>query len=119
MSSVPVHAAGRPYTVDVKGSNTLSLDDVMIGDVWFASGQSNMEMPLKGFGPNTPIQNSAAEIQAANQPKLARLLRIQKSERPTFRWMTIKTLGRLAHRRRRPISRQLLIFLDARLSSNT
>ncbi|MGC2660640.1 MAG: sialate O-acetylesterase [Bryobacteraceae bacterium] len=74
---LPVHAAGGPYTVDVKGSNTLSLDDVMIGDVWFASGQSNMEMPLKGFGPNTPIQNSAAEIQAANQPKL-RLLRIQK-----------------------------------------
>ena len=46
---LPAHAAGGPFTADVKGSNALSIDDVMIGDVWFASGQSNMEMPLKGF----------------------------------------------------------------------
>jgi sialate O-acetylesterase len=74
---LPVHAAGGPFTVDVKGSNAVSLDDVMIGDVWFASGQSNMEMPLKGFIGNAVIKNSAAEIQAASQPTL-RLLRIQK-----------------------------------------
>jgi sialate O-acetylesterase len=73
---LPAHAAGGPFTVSVKGSTTLSIDDVMIGDVWFASGQSNMEMPLKGFN-GAPINNSAAEIQGANQPKL-RLLRIQK-----------------------------------------
>src|SRR5690242_6864443 len=46
---LPPHAAGGPFTVNVKGSNALNIDDVMIGDVWFASGQSNMEMPLKGF----------------------------------------------------------------------
>lgn len=73
---LPAHAAGGPFTVTVKGSNTLSVDDVMVGDVWFASGQSNMEMPLKGFNA-APITNSATEIQGANQPKL-RLLRIQK-----------------------------------------
>jgi sialate O-acetylesterase len=61
----------------VKGSNALSIDDVMIGDVWFASGQSNMEMPLKGFPGNASIRDSEAEIRGANQPKL-RLLRIQK-----------------------------------------
>ena len=49
----------------------------MIGDVWFASGQSNMEMPLKGFPGNAPIKDSETEIQHANQPKL-RLLRIRK-----------------------------------------
>jgi sialate O-acetylesterase len=74
---LPAHAAGGPFTAAVKGANTLSIDDVMIGDVWFASGQSNMEMPLKGFIGNAVIKNSAAEIQGANQPKL-RLLRIQK-----------------------------------------
>jgi sialate O-acetylesterase len=74
---LPAHAAGGPFTASVKGSNALSIDDVMIGDVWFASGQSNMEMPLKGFVGNAVIKNSAAEIQGANQPKL-RLLRIQK-----------------------------------------
>src|SRR3954452_1192634 len=74
---LPSHAAGGPFRVDVKGSNPLSIDDVMIGDVWFASGQSNMEMPLKGFPGNAVVKNSEAEIQGANQPKL-RLLRIGK-----------------------------------------
>src|SRR3954464_6761776 len=74
---LPFHAAGGPFRVDVKGSNSLSIDDVMIGDVWFASGQSNMEMPLKGFPGNASIKNSEAEIQGANQPNI-RLLRIQK-----------------------------------------
>ena len=76
---LPAHAAGGPFTVDVKGSNDLSIDDVMIGDVWFASGQSNMEMPLKGFPGSATIQNSEAEIQNANQPKL-RLLRIREKD---------------------------------------
>src|SRR5437764_14680556 len=31
------HAAGGPFTADVKGSNALSIEDIMIGDVWFAS----------------------------------------------------------------------------------
>lgn len=74
---LPPHAAGGPFTVDVKGLNHLTIDDAMIGDVWFASGQSNMEMPLKGFA-GAPIQNSEAEIQSANQPKL-RLLLIQRT----------------------------------------
>src|SRR5882757_8052129 len=74
---LPAHPAGGPFTVNVSASNALSIDDVMIGDVWFASGQSNMEMPLKGFVGNATIKDSAAEIQGANQPKL-RLLRIQK-----------------------------------------
>ena len=74
---LPAHAAGGPFTMNVKGSNDLTIEDVMIGDVWFASGQSNMEMPLKGFPGNASIQNSAAEIRAANQPKL-RLLLIER-----------------------------------------
>jgi sialate O-acetylesterase len=74
---LPAHAAGGPFRVDVKSSNALTIDDVMIGDVWFASGQSNMEMPLKGFAGNASVKNSEAEIQGANQPNL-RLLRIRK-----------------------------------------
>jgi sialate O-acetylesterase len=36
-------AAGGPYTITLKGHNTLILDNVMIGEVWICSGQSNME----------------------------------------------------------------------------
>jgi sialate O-acetylesterase len=41
--------AGGPYTVTVNESNTIILKNVMIGEVWICSGQSNMEMPMKGF----------------------------------------------------------------------
>ena len=36
--------AGGPYTITFKGQNTITLEDVMIGEVWICSGQSNMEM---------------------------------------------------------------------------
>jgi sialate O-acetylesterase len=36
--------AGGPYTITFKGQNTITLEDVMIGEVWVCSGQSNMEM---------------------------------------------------------------------------
>src|SRR5213595_607813 len=33
--------AGGPYTMDISGSNKITLKDILIGDVWFCSGQSN------------------------------------------------------------------------------
>lgn len=38
--------AGGPYTMTIQGSNTITLHDVLVGDVWVASGQSNMELPM-------------------------------------------------------------------------
>lgn len=70
--------AGGPYTLKVNGT---TLNDIMVGDVWFASGQSNMEMPLKGFGPDTRVKNDEEEIRNANQPKL-RLLYIPHKGSP-------------------------------------
>ncbi len=37
-------AAGGPYRISIQGNNSIELDDVMIGEVWVCSGQSNMEM---------------------------------------------------------------------------
>lgn len=68
--------AGGPFTLEVQASNTVRLDDILLGDLWFASGQSNMEMPLKGF-PAAVINDSAKEIAAANHPKI-RLLVVGK-----------------------------------------
>jgi sialate O-acetylesterase len=42
--------AGGPFTIEVsQGKETIVVKNVLIGEVWLCSGQSNMEMPLKGF----------------------------------------------------------------------
>lgn len=39
--------AGGPFTLTVKGSNTITLQNILVGEVWVCSGQSNMEWPLR------------------------------------------------------------------------
>ncbi len=60
--------AGGPFALTVKGSNTIQFNDVLVGDVWVASGQSNMEFKLRQG------DNAAAEIAAAKYPKIRRML---------------------------------------------
>jgi sialate O-acetylesterase len=69
--------AGGPYVLTVQGSNTIRLEDILVGDVWFASGQSNMEFPLNGFPGNAVLKNGPQEIAAATQPQI-RLLRFAR-----------------------------------------
>ena len=38
--------AGGPHTLTVKGKNTITLDDVLVGEVWLCSGQSNMQLAV-------------------------------------------------------------------------
>src|SRR6185369_1217132 len=77
---LPPESAGGPYQLTIAGTNKIVLDDVLIGDVWLASGQSNMEMPLKGFD-GGPIKNSVAEIAKANHPQI-RLLHVPRKASP-------------------------------------
>jgi sialate O-acetylesterase len=72
--------AGGPYALIISGDATaapLQRADILVGDVWIASGQSNMEFPLKGFT-SAPLKDGEREIAAANQPKL-RILVQKKS----------------------------------------
>ncbi len=55
--------AGGPYTLTVRGKNTIRLEDVLIGEVWVCSGQSNMEWSF-AHG----VFNADAEVAAANWP---------------------------------------------------
>ena len=51
----------------VIGKNTVVLHDVLVGDVWLASGQTNMEFPLEGSGAwKTGVHNAEQEVLAAN-----------------------------------------------------
>jgi len=56
-------------TVSVMGTNTIELNDVLIGEVWVLSGQSNMSIPLTGWS-DAPIEGSAEAIATASHPNL-------------------------------------------------
>lgn len=58
-------AAGGPYTMTIEGNNSLTLEDIMIGDVWLCSGQSNMTHMF-----NRWTEEYAAEIAASDVPAI-------------------------------------------------
>lgn len=64
---------GGPYTLTITGpKNSITLEDVLIGEVWICSGQSNMEWPLRA------ANDADAEIAAANYPEI-RLFVVNKN----------------------------------------
>lgn len=68
-------SAGGPYTLTISGDGpAVTLTDLLVGDVWIASGQSNMTLPLQGFDRDTPVTNGQEEIAAATNPRLRLLL---------------------------------------------
>ncbi|MBT1701568.1 sialate O-acetylesterase, partial [Fulvivirgaceae bacterium PWU4] len=62
--SLSAEAAGGPYQLVVKGKNTITLGNVLIGDVWICSGQSNMEWVVRNSN------NAAEEIKQAQYPTI-------------------------------------------------
>jgi sialate O-acetylesterase len=55
---------GGPYTVTIKGKNTVTIKNVLVGEVWVASGQSNMEFRLSSAA------NAKEEIAKSKNPKM-------------------------------------------------
>jgi sialate O-acetylesterase len=57
--------AGGPYTMDIAGKNKITLKEILIGDVWFCSGQSNMVHQM-----NIHDVSYAKDIAEANYPQI-------------------------------------------------
>lgn len=66
-------AVGGPYTLTIQGKNTLTFDDVLVGEVWICSGQSNMQW----------------SVNRANDPDLERLT----AKFPKIRLITVPNVG--------------------------
>jgi len=71
-------SAGGPYEIKIQADKSLTLKNVMMGEVWICSGQSNMEMPIAGWG---QVNNYEKEIAEANYPNI-RLLQVERTTSP-------------------------------------
>jgi len=68
---IPTPEAGGPYTLTISGNDTsVLIKNVLIGEVWFCSGQSNMEMPMEGWPPVDTIMYSSETISSAAIPEI-------------------------------------------------
>ena len=74
---VETPAAGGPYRIVMSDGTPLTLNDVLIGEVWLCSGQSNMEMPVDGFR-NQPVLYSSDLLLDAGNPSI-RMIRFERA----------------------------------------
>ena len=86
LTKIQTPTAGGPHTLTVKGKNEIALKDVLVGEVWIASGQSNMEWPVKAS------INAADEAKTANFPQI-RMIKVDhaatdqpQDDIPTLGW---------------------------------
>ncbi|GAB4193506.1 MAG: sialate O-acetylesterase [Phycisphaeraceae bacterium] len=75
---LPAMGAGGPHTVTIHGTNTITLNDVYIGEVWVCSGQSNMQWPVINSA------NAEEEVLSANWPMI-RMYTARQTVSPTPR----------------------------------
>lgn len=68
---IPTPVAGGPYTLTLSDGEKLILDNVMSGEVWFCSGQSNMQMPVAQWGGVMNYEQETAEAAISLHPFVA------------------------------------------------
>jgi sialate O-acetylesterase len=52
---------GGPHTMKIEASNSITVSDILIGDVWLCSGQSNMELPVRRVSPLYEAEIAASQ----------------------------------------------------------
>lgn len=68
-TKIKTSMAGGLYEMQVKQNNVIKITNILIGEVWICSSQSNMTMPMKGC-PNNPVKNSQEEIAYVKNDKI-------------------------------------------------
>lgn len=68
--------AGGPYEMKIVGDTTIILKDILIGEVWLCSGQSNMDMPLNGYN-SQPVE-AANDVIAQSSNNFLRIFNVKQ-----------------------------------------
>ena len=74
---VATPSAGGPYEISFNDGSEVVLKNILIGEVWICSGQSNMEMPMRGFQ-NQPVDGAAEYIASARPSMPIRVCKLKK-----------------------------------------
>lgn len=74
----PLEASAEPRELAAAGAETVTFKDVLVGEVWLCSGQSNMEMPVGKAGDPKPTTNADQELRDADLPRV-RLLKVARA----------------------------------------
>ena len=77
MLRVATPSAGGPYEIKISDGQAVTLENVLIGEVWYCSGQSNMEMPMGGY-PAQPALGADEVIAAAKPSRPIRICNVEK-----------------------------------------
>lgn len=94
---LPTPEAGGPYELTISDGEELTLQNVMLGEVWVCSGQSNMEMPMKGFK-NQPVEHGNLDAAKGTNPNIRlftvkRNAQLAETEDVTGAWAEAKPLS--------------------------
>jgi sialate O-acetylesterase len=77
----PIEASNKPEEMIITGNNMVKINNILVGEVWLCSGQSNMEYPMKKFpsykNPAKGTDLAAEELQKANNPNI-RIFLVEK-----------------------------------------
>jgi len=82
--NIPTPVAGESYNIKITDGDELILENVLIGEVWFCSGQSNMELPMKGFE-FEPVSGVNDVIASAKESTPIRIYTTDYDEKGWFR----------------------------------
>ena len=78
-TSVKTPKAGGPFSITFSDGEKLTINNILIGEVWICSGQSNMEMPMKGYK-NQPVDNAVEDILHSKDSNL-RLFTVKRNSK--------------------------------------
>lgn len=68
-TTIQTPAAGGPYTISFNDGKETILENIMVGELWLCSGQSNMEIPMKGY-PGQSIENGNNDVLRSKNPNI-------------------------------------------------
>lgn len=82
-------ASKESRMINIRGTNTLTFSDILVGEVWFCSGQSNMEKQLGPRKGQKPTDNYEEAIRQADHP-LLRLYQVPHYSKPTDKILSLR-----------------------------